>query len=308
MLKGVNNKRKWFELFAKSILSFIGVAILALGATLCKQGHIGLDPFTALNIGVSKKIHLSLGIYQLLVNVFIIIFVILLDRKKIGIGTIINMVFAGFMIDWFSSFYSTIFHYHPTLLTGIVNGILGLLFFTLGTSLYMSADLGVAPYDAIAPIASNRLHIKYKFCRIVQDLGFMIAALIARGPIGLATIIISFFAGPLITFWDNTLSKRLVSSVVEFRNHPSGRSIGHGFTGAGRYTYYLVKHSYDLTVETQEKLSHYSDEQLHLKQKQARVTLKDAKTVIQNTLIQYGLLKKEEQRREREERNGNKRE
>ncbi|WP_236620370.1 hypothetical protein [Sporolactobacillus laevolacticus] len=128
MLKGVNNKSNWLELLAKSILSFIGVAILALGATLCKQGHIGLDPFTALNIGVSKKIHLSLGIYQLLVNVFIIIFVILLDRKKIGIGTIINMVFAGFMIDWFSSFYSAIFHYHPTLLTGMVNGILGLLF------------------------------------------------------------------------------------------------------------------------------------------------------------------------------------
>lgn len=295
------NGQRWRELFSKTIFSLIGIAILALGATLCKQGKVGLDPFTALNIGVSSKLHLSLGTYQLLVNVAIIIFVVLLDRRKIGIGTIINMVFTGFMIDWFSRFYVSFFHYHATILTMIVNGLLGLLLFTLGTSLYMSANLGVAPYDAIAPIASNRLHIKYRFCRVAQDIAFMIVALIARGPIGLATIVIAFFAGPLITLWNKYVSNRLVSKVVAFSAHPSGKSIGQSFTGAGRYTYYLVKYSYDQTVEIQEKLSHYSDEQLHQKQKQARRTLRDTKTVIDNTRIQYGLLKKEERRRETED-------
>ncbi|MDN3955540.1 YczE/YyaS/YitT family protein [Sporolactobacillus laevolacticus] len=301
MTENLNNPHRWLEMFLKSILSFIGVAILAIGAMLCKEGNVGLDPFTALNIGVSGKIHLSLGTYQLLTNVFIIIFVILLDRKKIGIGTIINMVFAGFMIDWFSAFYNTVFHYHPTFLTGIVNGILGLLLFTLGTSLYMTANLGVAPYDALAPIASNRLHIKYKYCRMVQDIGFMIAALIMGGPIGLATIIISFFAGPLITFWDNHVSDNLVNTLVEFSKNPSGRKIGHGFDIAGKSTYNLVKHSYNHTVEIQEKLSHYSDQQLQQKEKQIRRTLKDARIVLKNSIIQYGLVKKEERRRERAE-------
>ncbi|TGA97016.1 membrane protein [Sporolactobacillus shoreae] len=294
----LSSNHHWRELFSKSIFSLIGVAILAIGATLCKQGHIGLDPFTALNIGLSNKLHMSLGIYQLLVNVLIIVLVFFLDRKKIGIGTVINMVFAGFMIEWFSRFYISVFHYHPSILTMMVNGILGLLLFTLGTSLYMSANLGVAPYDAIAPIASARLHIKYRFCRIAQDLAFMIGALIASGPIGLATIIIAFFAGPLITFYDKYVSSRLVSKVVEFSAHPSGRSIGHGFTGAGRYTYHLVKQCYEQTMEVQKKLSHYSDEQLQQKQEQARLTIKDAKAVIHHTTLQYGLLKEEEQRRE----------
>ncbi|RYL93295.1 YitT family protein [Sporolactobacillus sp. THM19-2] len=301
MSESLENKHHWLEIFLKSIFSFIGVAILALGATLCKVGNIGLDPFTAVNIGISHKLNMSLGLYQLIANAFIMIFVILLDRKKIGIGTVINMVGAGFMIDWFSGLYSSIFHFEPSMLTSVVNGILGLLLFTLGTSLYMSTNLGVAPYDALAPIASTRLHIKYRFCRVAQDIGFMVAALFFGGPIGLATIIISFFAGPLITFWDKSLSDRLISGLVEFSKQPSGKSIGHGVTGAGRFTYGIVKKSYNQTLEIQEKLSQYTDLQLQLKQEQARQDLEDARKLVINSRKMYGMLKREEERRAKDD-------
>ncbi|MFX3616768.1 MAG: YitT family protein [Sporolactobacillus sp.] len=292
-----NLKHRALELLLKSLLSFFGVAILAIGAMLCKVGNAGLDPFTALNLGVSARVHLSLGIYQLLTNCVIILIVLLLDIKKIGIGTIINMVFAGFMIDWFSTAYNAIFHYQPSLMTSIINGILGLLFFTLGTSLYMGANLGVAPYDALAPIASKRLHIKYKFCRVVQDIAFMIAALIAGGPIGLATLFISFFAGPLITFWNHGLTEKLMAQLVSFSQAPSGKSIGRGIDNAGKFTYHLVKNGYDQTVLTQEKLSQYSDEQLEEKVEQAKQTLQQTDVIRKHTFIRYGLLKKEERRR-----------
>ncbi|MGP7817346.1 YczE/YyaS/YitT family protein [Niallia sp. 01092] len=300
MSENVDKQRNKSEIFVRSILALIGVAILAIGATLCKQGHVGLDPFTAINIGLSEKVGLSLGSFQLSVNVIIIVIVLLLDRKRIGIGTIINMVCAGFMIDWFSDLYTHVFDYQTTLLTKIVNGILGLLFFTLGTSIYMTAKVGVAPYDALAPIASKRLHIKYKFCRMAQDIGFMIGALIAGGPIGPATIIISFFAGPLITFWDHRFSKNLVASLVDFGRHPSGKKIGLSIDNIGKYTYNLVKYSYNQTVITQERLSDYSDEQLEQRVNQTRTTLNHMKTVFNNTATLYGMLKNEERKRKRE--------
>ncbi|MFT8320277.1 MAG: membrane protein [Bacillus sp. (in: firmicutes)] len=300
MSENVDNKRTKSEIVFRSILALIGVAILAIGATLCRVGNVGLDPFTAINIGISNIIGLSLGTSQLAANLIIIVFVLLLDRKRIGIGTIINMVCAGFMIEWFSELYTTLFQYDPTLLTKVVNGILGLLFFTLGTSIYMTAKVGVAPYDALAPIASKRLKIKYKFCRMAQDIGFMVGALIAGGPIGPATIIISFFAGPLITFWDTRFSNNLVASFVDFGKHPSGKKIGHGIDSAGKYTYNLVKYSYNQTVVTQEKLSDYSDEQLEQQVKQTHRTLNHMKTVLNNTVIQYGMLKKEERKRKKE--------
>jgi Predicted membrane protein len=289
---------RYLQLVLKSLISLIGVAILALGATLCRVGNVGLDPFTALNIGVSGKLHLSLGLYQLLTNLVIILLVIFLDRKKIGIGTVFNMVFAGFMIDWFSSLYSMMFHYQPTLLTAVINGLLGLLLFTLGTSLYMTVDLGVAPYDALAPIFSSRLHIKYKFCRIAQDLLFMIAALLMSGPIGLATIIISFFAGPLITFWDHRFSEKVIHQVIEFGKDPSRKKIGHGFDVAGKSTYNFVKGSYVSTVEIQKKLSRYSDQELEQKQRQVRQSVRLARSILKKSVVQLGLLKREQHRRD----------
>lgn len=74
------------------------------------------------------------------------------------------------------------------------------LVFTAGSSLYMAPSLGVSPYDAIAPIISTRFHIKYKTARVGQDVCFLVAALIAGGPIGFASIVVAFFAGPLISY------------------------------------------------------------------------------------------------------------
>lgn len=58
----------------------------------------GLDSFTAVNTGISNKLGIGLGVYQLAVNLVIFIFILWLDRKQIGIGTILNMVLVGFEI------------------------------------------------------------------------------------------------------------------------------------------------------------------------------------------------------------------
>ncbi|WED57277.1 hypothetical protein [Fructilactobacillus sanfranciscensis] len=67
-------------------MAFIGIVILSMGAALLKASPIlGLDPFTALSIGMASKFHTTLGVYQLGANLFIFIFILFLDRKKIGI-------------------------------------------------------------------------------------------------------------------------------------------------------------------------------------------------------------------------------
>ena len=55
----------------------------------------GTDPFTAMNLGISEKIGLLLGHWQLLFNLILFIFVVFGDRRQIGIGTVANMVLVG---------------------------------------------------------------------------------------------------------------------------------------------------------------------------------------------------------------------
>ena len=136
----------------------------------------GLDPFTAVNTGISNKLGIGLGVYQLAVNLVIFIFILWLDRKQIGIGTILNMVLVGFEIQWFTTIYHQLFGYRTTFLIVAADTLIGLILFTLGASLYMAPDLGAAPYDAIAPIITQRTKLSYRTARITQDVLFMVAA------------------------------------------------------------------------------------------------------------------------------------
>ena len=281
----------------KTLMSFFGIAILSLGTTFLREGQVGLDPFTALNTGMANKFGLSLGTYQLAANVVIFVFIVLLDRKKIGIGTVLNMVLVGYEIQWFSAIYKSILPSTVNLFTILADAIIGLLLFTLGASLYMTADLGVAPYDAIAPIASDRLHIQYRIVRIVQDVLFMLAALLAGGPVGIATIIVAFFTGPLITYWNTHVSQHAVTSIDRFSTQPSFKGVGTEIVELGRVSYGAVSHAYKMTVHTQQRLSGYSNAELAGRLNVTKKNLDNAKQIYDNMSAQYEMLKNEAKRR-----------
>ncbi|MBP1045699.1 hypothetical protein I6N96_05365 [Enterococcus sp. BWM-S5] len=202
------------EKIIRSLFAFIGVGILALGAATLRIGQVGLDPYTAANIGVGNTLGLSLGVYQLGINIVILILVFIFGRKYIGIGTIINMVLTGFFIDFFTWMYTDIFTIKLTL---VIRGLLliaGVLIFTFGASFYMSAKLGNAPYDAIAPIIVDRTHFSYRSVRVTQDIGFVLLAFLFGGPVGIGTVINAFFTGPLIEFWNQKVSEPLIEEQV----------------------------------------------------------------------------------------------
>lgn len=197
----------------KALMALVGVIIIALGATILKEGKVGLDPFTAMNIGISDKLGWSLGVYQLLINLIILVVVFFLNKHYIGIGTLINMVVVGFLIDSFSTLYVNHLSFNYSFSIKAIHLILGVLLFTFGASMYMSADLGTAPYDAIAPIISQRANLSYQITRICQDVIVVIIAFVFGGPIGIGTVINAFFTGPLINFWNENVNKPLANKL-----------------------------------------------------------------------------------------------
>lgn len=198
------------EISIRTAYAFLGVAILAFGAATLRVGKVGLDPYTAANIGIGKSLGLSLGVYQLIVNCIILVLVFLFGRKYIGIGTVVNMVLTGFFIDFYTWVYETFIPLEITRFVQLSLLLLGVIVFTFGASLYMSAELGNAPYDAIAPIIVDRTHGSYKIVRISQDVFFVLLAFIFSGPVGIGTVINAFLTGPLIDFWNKKVSLPLI--------------------------------------------------------------------------------------------------
>lgn len=183
--------------------STLGIIIISLGISVCRIGGVGVDPYTAMNIGVSEMLGISLGIYQLVVNLLILIPIFIFGRKQIGIGTIINLVAVGFLVDFFTWAITSVLPLGGGIIQAGICLVIGVLLFTFGVSTYMNTDTGVAPYDAVAIVISNRTSAPYTPVRMAQDIIVAVIAFFVGGPIGVFTVIAAFFAGPLITFWND---------------------------------------------------------------------------------------------------------
>lgn len=158
----MKEKLNFGNLALKTLMSIVGVTILSIGATFLRGGNVGLDPFTAINTGISNKLGLGLGIFQLSVNFVIFLLILWLDRKKIGIGTFVNMIMVGFEIQFFTQIYNQLFPEKITFLVIVADTVIGLLLFTLGSSLYMGPKLGVVLMMQLRQffLKDSNLHIR----------------------------------------------------------------------------------------------------------------------------------------------------
>ncbi|WP_099202956.1 YczE/YyaS/YitT family protein [Miniphocaeibacter massiliensis] len=202
------------EILFRCIFSLAGVIIITLGVAFLNVGNVGVDNFTAFNISMGKILGLSLGQFQLLINLVFILFIFLFGKKYMGIGTLITMTSIGFLIDFFTNIFSNLIFFELTIFIKILFLIIGTLLFTFGVSFYIAANLGVAPYDAITMILVDYSKIKYKYIRVAQDVLFMILALFLGGPVGIGTIINSFFNGPFIDFFYVKISNPLIKKYI----------------------------------------------------------------------------------------------
>ncbi|WP_431805157.1 YczE/YyaS/YitT family protein [Microbacterium sp. bgisy203] len=199
---------------ARLIWVVIGVLVIGLGRGLLKAINVGVDPYTAANIGISNLIGWDLGSYQLLSNIVLFIPMLIWGRKYIGIGSIVNMVFAGYAIQFFAGILTPLVPDDPKPVVTMVLFVVGILVFALGASLYLTAALGTSPYDALAPMIVDHTGAKYRVVRTVQDVFFLLLAVVFQGAIGVGTIVTAFFTGPLIEFFTQKVSTPLMASVL----------------------------------------------------------------------------------------------
>ncbi len=187
----------------RMIMMLCGVVSQGLGLSLLRAINLGTDPCSCLTQGVNNYLPFSFGTCQLLCHLVTFMFVIRYDISKIGFGTIGNMFFLGYISDFFKWLWALI------LPAGFFDGtvaryallIPSLAVFLLGAAAYMCAGLGSSPYDALPFIISSRVkRFSFKTLRVLWDVAFMAGGLVLGGDVGIVTIAVAFFLGPIITW------------------------------------------------------------------------------------------------------------
>ena len=199
-------------------MSLFGVIICAISVGIFKIAALGVDPFQSLMSGLDKLIPISFGTLYVLVNLVLLTFSLIVDRHNIGIATFINLFLLGYITEFTYSFLQTIF-INPSMITRVLCLIVGIVIICFGSAFYMTADLGVSTYDAVAIVLAYKWKVaKFKFCRITTDLICVISGiiifLIGGGSfseiptiVGIGTIITAFFMGPLIELFNDKIAR-----------------------------------------------------------------------------------------------------
>ena len=183
---------------------------------------LGVDPFQTLMAGLDKLIPISFGTLYVIVNLLLLIFSVLVDRHNIGIATFINLFLLGYITDFtFNTLQKLIIA--PSLLVRSICLVVGIVVICFGSALYMTADLGVSTYDAVAIVMSRKWKVaKFQYCRIFTDVICVVLGvalfLLAGGTwgtvptiAGIGTIITAFFMGPVIEFFNVTVARPLLN-------------------------------------------------------------------------------------------------
>ena len=200
------------------LMSIFGVLICGVAVGFFKHAMFGVDPFQSLMAGLDSIIPINFGTLYVIVNVIMLLFSLIFDRHYIGLATFINLFLIGYIAEFSLN---TLEKFFPDLgLPGrAVCLVIGILIICVASSFYMTADIGVSTYDAVALIISNTWHIgKFKYVRIVTDVICVILGValyfLSASPmsgigavIGAGTIITAFFMGPLVDFFARKLAK-----------------------------------------------------------------------------------------------------
>ena len=99
--------RDWLKSF---LIMIIAVIIMGMCVSLLVMCDMGTDPCSAMNYGISHKLGMSFGNYQLLSNIVLLIVVIIFEKKLIGTGTFGNMILVGYSADFFTWIWKTVCH------------------------------------------------------------------------------------------------------------------------------------------------------------------------------------------------------
>lgn len=218
--------------FGKKYLYLIVTASMmlnGLGLSLMRISCMGTDPFSSMNYSFSEFFHVPLGAVVIFVSCMLLGLSFFAMRSSLGFGTAANMALLGTSADMWTSLitraagHEISFDGTEALAFRTILVCLGILCMIFFNSFYISADLGMSPYDALGFIIEKLSGgFPFKWARVVTDIVCVVIAYFVAGRngsqwelIGIGTVIMAFGTGPLLSFFKEHIAQPFVSRMCE---------------------------------------------------------------------------------------------
>lgn len=185
--------------FLRYLFYFFGLVLFSLGSAITvKVQYLGLHPWDVLNVALFQIFGISIGFWSVMVGLFLIGVSYITARKYVNIGTFLNALLIGPILDFFlwtgllpdatNSWMD-----YLILLSGVV--IVG-----IGGGMYVSGGIGAGPRDGFMMSISERLSLSVQRARIMVESIVLIVGFLLGGPVFWTSLFYTFVLSPVFQF------------------------------------------------------------------------------------------------------------
>jgi uncharacterized membrane protein YczE len=168
-----------------------GLVLYGATASMLVLGGLGLDPWDVLHQGMSRTVGLGIGTWAILVS-FVVLLLWVPLRQRPGVGTLLNVVAVGGVIDLVLALASpphAVWARVALMLGGVAgNG--------LATGLYIGAGLGPGTRDGLSVGIAARGH-SMRVVRTSIEATVLVTGFVLGGTVGIGTVIYALAIGPI---------------------------------------------------------------------------------------------------------------
>ena len=172
-----------------------GFIIISLGTNMTIDANLGLNPWGTFHQGVSNITSLTFGEVSQITGIIIIAFSLFIKIYP-GIGTILNMFFIGFFVDFFDKM--RFLPMPESILMKSLYLVIGTLMFNYGIYVYLSCELGAGPRDGLLVGLVKLTGISVSVMRPMIEVTILIIGIFLGGAYGLGTVLNAFGGGYIL--------------------------------------------------------------------------------------------------------------
>jgi len=186
---GVHGLRNFWLRFAKLMF---GLILYGLGIVMTMKANLGFAPWDVFHQGTANVFGMTIGSASIAIGLIICI-IVALAGEKLGLGTILNMLVIGVVVD------TTLFlDIIPTMngwIRGVAMMMAGLLVISLASYFYIDSGFGAGPRDSLMVVLERKTHLPVGVCRAMVEGSAVLVGWFLGGPVGFGTVLAAFGIG-----------------------------------------------------------------------------------------------------------------
>lgn len=209
-----NSEEKILQILKDAVVIEIGLMISSLGTSLFYSADLGSSAMATFCDGLHLLIHTSYGNANTIANAVLLIALFAMDRKYIGIGTILCVFTIGPWVNLFMSLLSPFAFEQTNMVIRILLTIAGASLMGVGLGIYMAVNRGFGALEGIVKYLCKKFNLEVKTVKIFQDAILVLGGILLGAQWGIGTIVGIFLCGPVLQRSNQIFSTVLNSNLA----------------------------------------------------------------------------------------------